>query len=409
MGRTNDLRADILIVGAGITGCSIAYHLAQLGHKNVVVVDRGTVEDPLGSTGHAPGLLGRNSGSSALAAIADYTANLFARLPEDDPAFECVGSVEVARDQEGLSLLRRKAKAAHRHGFSARMVGPEELASLVPYMDVSSVVGGIFLPDDGVLDARRALRALHQEGATLGVRFLENTEVFGFGREGGRICGVVTERGPINAERVVVAVGIWGAALLAKIGVDLPLLPVQHPYVYTAPLEVLGSPHRQATRPIVRDLDNLFYLREHGDRLGYGWYNHEPATADAGELGRADLPFPESGFLEAVDHALFPLLSDTPIDRRLNGVFSMTPDGGPLLGELPEHPGLWVAEAVWVTHSAGIGLVMAELLLGRESTVNVAEFGPDRFSSMNLSSRRRASLKRYNDIYAWPAELDALK
>ncbi|MFC6665895.1 NAD(P)/FAD-dependent oxidoreductase [Deinococcus radiopugnans] len=307
-----ETRAETVIIGGGIAGCSIAYHLAGRGYTDVLVLDRGKISAPLGSTGHAPGLLGRNSSSPTMSALASATARLFARIPQDQPALRPVGSVEVARDRTRMGLLAHKVERATDHGLAARLVSPQELGELVPYMDTSKLVGGIHLPDDGVLDARRALWAMRDEAAARGVSFLEETPVLAFETEGDRVIGVRTEQGVISCARVVVAVGIWGAALMQTLGLDLPLFPVQHPYVYTVPLEMLAGATQEASHPMVRDLDHVFYLREHGDRLGYGWYNHRPLTVDATHLTRADVAFPEQGFLDQVKYDLFPFLKDTP-------------------------------------------------------------------------------------------------
>lgn len=391
----------VIIVGAGITGCAIAYHLARLGHTDVTVLDRGTLGAPLGSTGHAPGLLGRNSASPVMAALADYTADLLARLP--GAVFNKVGSIEVARKTETADLLERKAATARGYGFDAHLVGPGELAGLVPYMDASGLKRGLYLPDDGTLDARAALRGLHEGARDAGVTFRETVAVRDLLVREGRVVGVVTDEGEIVGDRIVIAVGIWGAELLKRHGIALPLLPVQHPYFTTAPMAVLDGGSAPSRHPMVRDLENLFYLREHGDRLGFGWYNHAPAPAEVAGLIEAEMAFPARGFHEVLSHDLFPVLAGAPIERKLNGIFSMTPDGGPLLGPVPGEPHLWVAEAVWVTHSGGVGRAVAEALLGLEPSIDVSAFAQDRFAAMPEDVRRARSLSLYNDIYAWPA------
>lgn len=405
--------AQTIVVGGGIAGCSVAYHLAQLGHTDVLVIDRGTFTDPLGSTGHAPGLLGRNSGNPTMAEFADYTADLFSKMPAEKPALTRVGSVEVARNEDELALLRQKARTAATYSMSARLITPDELKELIPYLDTANVIGAIHVPDDGALDARRALLALRDEAADAGVRFIENMTVTGFEADRGRVSGIHTDQGVVRAENVVVAVGIWGQHLLSKLGINLALTPVQHPYVYTVPLDFLSGTGREASRPLVRDLQNVFYLREHGDRLGFGWYGHEPAMADVAAITRADITFPEDGFRAGsqvdVGYDLFPFLRSTPVAKTLNGIFSMTPDGGPLIGEVEGWAGLWVAEAVWITHSGGVGRALAELILDQPATIDVSAFRPDRFDGMAEAERVNKSLSLYNDIYSWPAELAAPK
>lgn len=173
-----------------------------MGYTDVLVLDRGKVSKPLGSTGHAPGLLGRNSASSLMAALADYTSELFARIPQHNPALTRSGSVEVARDEKRLEQLRYKIKAAAANGIEARLVSPEEIGKLIPYINTKPIIGGIFVPGDGVLDARLALSALFEEAARRGIGFREETTAIGFQTAGDRITGVMTEGGVTNCSRV---------------------------------------------------------------------------------------------------------------------------------------------------------------------------------------------------------------
>lgn len=398
--------AETVIIGAGIVGCALAFHLARMGHRDVLVLDRGAgLLEPLGSTGHAPGLLCRNSPSPAMSAMADHTAELLSELPLGNPAMTRVGSLEVTRDPGRAAEMQRKLRTAAANGLEARAVSPQEIGALVPYLDAGRLAGGVFVEGDGGVDVRRALRALHDEAAGLGAGFRWGTDALGFVTDGSRVTGVTTTGGTVACRRAVVAVGIWGRVLAGTLGIDLPIVPVQHPYLTTAPLPFLAGAAAEVSRPIVRDLDRMFYLREHEDRLGFGWYNHGPRDCDVRALRRADMPYPERGFDEAVDHGLFPALRDAPIAHRLNGIFSMTPDGGPLLGEVPGRPGLWVAEAVWITHAVGAARSVAELILGRQPGTDVSRFGPMRFGSQNVEKGRQESLRLYNSIYAWPTEL----
>lgn len=396
--------AETIIVGGGIVGCSIAYHLARLGHRDVLVVERGEFEGPPGSTGHAPGLLGRNSASPVMSALASYTADLLASVPRDRPAVTRVGSLEVTRDSRMLAQLERKARVAARNRIHARMVSPDELAELVPYLNVRPLAGGLFVPQDCVVDVMRGVDALRLEAQKVGVRFLANTEVVGLLTSGDRVAGVRTTAGTVSAQRVVIAMGLWGAEFVREFGVELPLFPVQHPYITTEPLSFLAGVSAEASRPLVRDVDRMFYLREHGDRLGYGWYNHSPLESEVNHLRRADLEYAAGVFDSAVDLELFPSLREARVASRLNGVFSMTPDGGPLLGPVAGRQGLWIAEAVWITHAGGVGLAVAEALLGREPSLDISGFGLNRFRGKSVEECRRASLHSYNHIYTWPEE-----
>jgi len=394
-------QAETVIIGAGIVGSSIAYHLSEMGYFDALVVDAGSLDEPPGSTGHAPGLLGRLSPNKTLTAMADYTADLLGAVPQNNPALTRVGSVEVARDQGMLSILEHKLECAKEYGIEAEMITVKQLKELVPYMDTGSLIGGLWVPGDGALNARRALKTLQNVSETKGIRFRQNLKVIGFRKLRDGKTGIETSQGLIACDKVVVAVGIWGRELLESINVKLPLFPVQHPYVYTEPMEILSDSDHEAKRPLVRDLDHVLYLREHNNRFGYGWYNHRAATVDVGSLSKADIEFPEKGFLDAINYDLFPFLKEVPLSKRLNGIFSMTPDGAPLMGRVHENLNVWVAEAVWVTHSGGVGKSMAEMLLQGESSFDVSEFGPGRFNEKDYKSCRDESLRLYNDIYSW--------
>ncbi|MBV9077763.1 MAG: FAD-binding oxidoreductase [Methylobacteriaceae bacterium] len=397
--------AETVIVGAGIVGCSLALHLARLEHRDVIVLERGDLADPLGSSGHAPGLLCRNSASPTMSALAQASARLYGELPGAKPALTPVGSLEVTRERERLPELQVKLRAATANGLDARLVTPMEAAALVPYLDPTPLAGGIAVAGDGAINVRAALRAIYDEAAALGVSFRFGTEVLGFQAESERVTGLETPAGTIACHRAVLAVGIWGRVLAGSLGLDLPLVPVQHPYLTTGPLPALAGSSQPATHPILRDLDRRFYLREHEDRLGYGWYNHAPLAADVAGLRRAELAYADDGFAPAVPHDLVPALREAPVAHRLNGIFSITPDGGPLLGPVLERPGLWLAEAVWVTHAGGVGAALAEMMLGREPAIDLSGFGLGRFAGQREEASRAASLALYNDIYAWPAEL----
>jgi glycine/D-amino acid oxidase-like deaminating enzyme len=273
-----------VIVGAGIVGCSIAYHLAAKGFKDVVLVDRAQTGHPLGSTGHAPGLLAQISSSSTMTELARLSVGLYSALPSDQPAFCRVGSIEVARDEAMLRRFQDKVQRGARADIEARIVGAQDLEKLVPNMDVQGLLGGLYVASDGVLDARRALHGLTHEIVRSGIEIRDLTTVRAIETTAGKVVAVVTDKGRIECERVIVAVGIWGADLMKGLGVELPLFPVQHPYVYTEPLSDWRGETRESAQPFVRDIDNVVYYRQHKERMGYGWYSHEPLTFDMGGL-----------------------------------------------------------------------------------------------------------------------------
>ncbi|MDX7952355.1 FAD-binding oxidoreductase [Lichenihabitans sp. Uapishka_5] len=393
--------AQTVIVGAGIVGSALALHLARMGQRDILVLDRGSLNAPAGSTGHAPGLLGRNAASASLSAMACETASLLAELPTGTPALTRVGSIEIARDRTRLGEIERKFHVATERGLRARLMTSEEVVERVPYLNPDVIAAGLFLPDDGVLDVKRGLWAIQAEAAALGVAFRENTEVTGFERVGGHVAGVRTADTVLSCDRVVIATGIWGRFLLDTLDVALPIVPVQHPYVTTAPVATLAGSSAEATHPFVRDVERLFYLREHGDRLGFGWFSHLPTATDPQAMTTADMPFPSHGLLDDLEHDLVPLLGQTALEQKLNGLLSMTPDGLPLIGQVDGRPELWVAEALWVTHAGGAGRALAELMLGRAPWIDLEPFRLNRFSHVDVEANRQQSLSLYNNIYAW--------
>lgn len=404
MTKNQKTHADILIIGAGIVGISTAFHLAEMGHSDVLVIDRDTLEKPLGSTGHAPGFLGRNSTSASMAQMAEYTAELFSTVPNGNPSMHRLGSIEVTRDRDNGDLFEDKLRVAHTNGFDARLLTQNELTQIYPFMDSTQVAHALLVEGDGVVDARLALRALYERAKSRGVRFLENTLVSKLQTSGGRITGVATENGRISCSRLVVAAGIWGGPLLKSLDLALPIYSVQHPFVYTMPMKQLDDVVGVAKRPMIRDLDNTFYMREFGKQFGFGWYNHQPLTIDASQISRADIPFPDRGFLDKINFDLFPFLKEAKLSSKLNGIFSMTPDGAPLLGEITSIPGLWLAEAVWVTHSGGVGKALAERLLGKSPSFEIEKYDPERFASLPEKDRLKSALDRYTNIFEWSME-----
>lgn len=396
----------IVIVGAGIVGCSIAYHLIERGIRNFVLIDRGSLDEPIGSTGHAPGLLAQVSASPFMTGFATESIALYTHFGALEQVFTDAGSIEVARKEETMNLLRRKVARATESGIEASVITPEEVSSLVPLIDASDLIGGLYVPSDGVLDARATLRVFHDLFQEAKVDIRSGVTVTGIVQREGEVMAVQTDHGPINCAEIVVAAGIWGADLLGRAGVTLPLFPVQHPYTYTEPLaEWEGETHPSA-HPLVRDIETLTYYRQHQDRMGYGWYAHQPVHQDMSNLWASELPYDDDLFGAAPAPELFPALASAKTSHQLNGIFSMTPDGLPLVGPDEYLHGLWLAEAIWVTHAGGVGRFVADMIAGRPVDEDTAAaMSPKRFQGHDVDSElhKASALSLYNDIYHWPA------
>ncbi|MEE4418578.1 GcvT family protein [Streptomyces bugieae] len=395
--------ARVVIIGAGIVGCSLADELTARGWTDVTVLDQGPLPAPGGSTSHAPGLVFQTSPSKTLTAFARYTVEKFSALEVDGlSCFNPVGGLELATTPERWADLHRKAGWAASWGVRGELVSPQRCKELWPLVDESMILGGFHTPDDGLARAVLAARAQMDRAQERGARFLDRHTVTGIEQDDGRVTGVVTDRGTFPATHVVSAAGFWGPVIGRMAGVDVPLLPLAHQYAKTKPLpELAGAndPRTEASKPILRFQDRDLYFREHTDRIGIGSYAHQPLPVDpftvlAYDQARArnrdmpsSLPFTETDWAPSWEDSrrLMPALRDTDIDEGFNGVFSFTPDGMPVLGESGALSGFWLAEAVWVTHSAGVAKAVAEWMVDGHARTDLHECDLHRFEDAQRS------------------------
>ena len=253
------------------------------------------------------------------------------------------------------------------------MVEPAEIADLWPIIDTAGLVGGYVTEGEGLAVALRAVEAQARRAIARGARFVGDTEVTGIEHRDGRVTGVRVGGEVIPADVVVCCAGVWGPTVASMVGLTLPMLALEHQYVVTAPLPALAANSgNEATMPIVRHHDAGLYYRDHGDRVGIGSFNHRrlPVAAtglDTHERSEDGIvyAFTPEDFAEPWELTceLMPALREAILERSFNGVFAFTPDGYPLIGEHPDLRGFWVGESVWVTHSAGVGRVLAETLI----------------------------------------------
>jgi glycine cleavage system aminomethyltransferase T/glycine/D-amino acid oxidase-like deaminating enzyme len=389
----------VVIIGAGVVGSALADELTERGWTDVTVVDQGPLFATGGSSSHAPGLVFQTNPSKTMTEFASYTVRKLSALTLDGQwCFRQVGGLEVATTEERWTDLKRKHGLATSWGVEGTLLGPEECAALHPLLDPERILGGLHVPTDGLAKAVRAVEAQARRAIARGARFLGEHTVVDIGREDGRVTGVETDRGFVPADVVVCAAGFWGPRIGRMVGLTVPLLPLAHQYARTGPLAALAGvndPELEATRPILRHQDQDLYYREHGDRVGIGYYGHRPMPVDPDDVpapGDAPvmpsvLPFTEDDFAQAWQEsvALLPDLSGAKVEEGINGIFSFTPDGGPLLGEHRELAGFWVAEAVWVTHSAGVARALAQWLVDGQPETDVHECDLHRFEQVQLA------------------------
>lgn len=391
------LSARVVIIGAGIVGTNLADELITRGWNDITVVEQGPLDLPGGSTSHAPGLVFQTNPSKSMTLFAKYTMEKLLSME----CFNQVGGLEVATTPARLAELKRKHGYATSWGIEARLIDTAECLQVYPLLDPEVVLGGLHIPSDGLALAARATQLLIERTRKAGVTYLESTPVTGIEQSDGRVTGVVIPTGTIPADIVVSCAGFWGVEVGAMVGMSIPLLPLAHQYVKTTAVPQLQGRNELpngANLPILRHQDQDLYYREHGERYGIGYYGHRPMPVVAASLGftpkhvdehtmPSRLEFTPEDFGPAwkASQELLPVLRDCEIADGFNGIFSFTPDGGSIVGQSPDVDGFWIAEAVWVTHSAGIARAVAEVLTTGTSQIDLAECEVSRFEDVQFA------------------------
>jgi glycine cleavage system aminomethyltransferase T/glycine/D-amino acid oxidase-like deaminating enzyme len=425
-----------VIIGAGIVGCAVARELAERGVTDVTLIERGPWPRPGGSTSHAPGNVFQTNVSETMTRFATYTLEVVDGLSVDGEAcVRRVGSLEVATTPARLAELARRQGWAAGRGLEARLLAPDEAAALHTLLPADRILGALHVPSDAMVRPYWTAAALAgQAGATV----VADTSVIGVetaatGTGGRAVRAVLTDRGRWEADVVVCCAGIWGPLVGALAGVAIPLQPMAHQYAVTGPLARLaagvaggrveggrvgGGTIPEVRQPILRHQDARLYFREHGDRFGVGSYAHRPLPVAPEAIGRdgaglsdaglpdampSVLPFTPDDFAaswaDAVD--LLPDLAATAPVEGINGIFSFTADGFPLLGPVPELDGFWVAEAVWITQSVGAARAVAEGICGEAPTLDLHECDLGRFEPAFTTPAfvRPQAIARFVEVY----------
>ncbi len=408
----------VVIIGAGIVGCSLADELVLRGWTDVTVAEQGSLFKTGGSTSHAPGIIFQTNASKTMQSFAMTTIEKAASLTLDGRwCLNPVGSLELALTPERLAEIHRRRDFAESWGLAGRVIDPDETARLWPLVDRDRIVGAYHVPSDGLTDAVRVSEAQARRATEGGARFLADHTVTAIRTDDGRVRGVVTDRGEIAADIVVCAAGIWGPRIGAMVGMTVPLQPLAHQLSWTTVLpEVVAfgiPPEREAVHPNLRVQDRDLYFREYPDHLAVGGYGHVPLAVESADLLHprdapvmpSVLEFTPDTFAETWSWAteLVPALRapGVGIDHAINGIFSFTTDGFPLLGESAEIGGFWVAEAVWVTHALGVGRAMAEWIVDGGSTSDLHECDVNRFERHQLAPGyvRDRGIQNYVEVY----------
>ena len=407
--------ARCVIIGGGVGGTSIAYHLAELGWRDVVLLDRNQLTS--GSTFHSAGLVGQLRSSVSLTKMMMYSVELYRKLGggEFDPGWTECGGIRLACSPERWEETRRQAGWAKTFGLPLELISAEEAQERFPLMVTDGVLGASWLPTDGYLDPSQLTYALADGARRGGCAIHTNTRVTGIGVRDGRVRGVRTDKGDIEADVVVNAGGMYAAELGRLADVRIPVVPFAHEYLVTQPLpRPEGSPplrsQERAHLPTMRDPDLLIYFREEGGGLVMGGYERASAPwfLDAGGLDAIPPDF--NGRLLEDDWDRFeeivvnsrkrvPAMEDVRVTRLINGPEAFTPDGEFCLGETPVR-GLFVAAgfcAHGLAGAGGIGKVMAEWIAEGEPSLDLWHMDVRRFGGHYRSPRY--TLARTREVY----------
>ena len=382
--------ARAVVIGAGIVGNSLAYHLARLGWGDLVLLDKGPLPNPGGSTGHASNFIYPVDHSREMTAL---TLDSLRQYEELGVLTTC-GGIEVARTVERLEELRRRVASAASWGVEdVSLLTPAEVKELVPFIDEGVILGGFYTPTVGVVDSLRAgtlMRERAQEAGALTVS--ANNEVIDIDLDRGHIKGVRTARGDIETDVVVICCGVWSPRIARLAGATIPLTPAVHQMIDIGPVPRFADASSAIDYPIVRDMDTNMYERQDGSGLEIGSYAHRPILYEPDEipsieeaaLTPTEFPFTQDDFTEQMEQALelMPeIVGDESVGIKyaINGLLSLTPDALPILGETPEVKGLWSAAAVWVKEGPGVGRGVAEWMVHGESEIDLQSSDIARF------------------------------
>ena len=360
-------RAKVVVIGAGIVGNCLVGHLAELGWTDMVLIDKGPLPNPGGSTGHASNFIFPTDHNKEMAALTLESQRQYVELGMNTTC----GGIEVARVPERLEELRRRMTSAKSWGIDARLLTPAEVKELVPFINEEVILGGFYTPSVSVVDSLQTGTIMRERAVAQGLQVFANTEVLDLEVENGTVTAVVTDKGRIEAEHVVIGCGVWSPRIARMAGATIPLTPAVHQMADVGPIEILQRSGKEVAYPIVRDMDTFCYERQTSGSMEVGSYAHRPIfmrpddipSIQDSALSPTELPFTADDFDEQFEQALElmgEILETAEIRYAINGLLSLTPDAMPVLGETVEVRNLWSAAAVWIKEGPGIAKMVAE-------------------------------------------------
>ena len=406
-------QARIVIVGGGIAGCSTAYHLAKLGHTDVLLIEQGKLTS--GTTWHAAGLIGQMRPNRNMTRMSRYGIELYATLEAETglaTGWKRCGSVNVAKTRERMQVLRRQAALARSFGVEVEVISPQQCGELYPLLRTDDLQGGLWIPGDGKANPADLTMSLAKGARLRGVKVVEDTEVTGVLQNDGRITGVRTAQGDVACEVLVNCAGQWARQFGRLAGVNVPLYSAEHFYVVTDRIEGVHP-----MLPVMRDPDGYIYYKEEVGGLVMGGFEPE-AKPWAVDPIPSDFQFQLLGedwdqFEILMTNAIHrtPCLETAQIKMLLNGPESFTPDGNFILGEAPALRNFFVCagfNSAGIANAGGAGQLIAEWIVGGEAPsdlwdVDIRRFGPFMANRRLLAERTGETLGLHYAM-RWPRQ-----
>jgi dimethylglycine dehydrogenase len=388
-------RYQVVVIGGGIVGCSVLYHLALRGITDAAVIER--EELTAGSSWHAAGGFHAINADTRVAALQLYTIGLYPQVEQEsgrEIGLKMSGGLELAGTPERQEWLSHELAWIRAQGHEdARLVTPDEAVEMVPIIDPSGLYGALFDPDEGNLDPNGATYAYAGAAKNRGAEVIEHNRVLDISLQPSGEWLVETEQGPITAEHVVNAGGLWARRIGRMVGIDHPLVPMPHHYLVTDAVPQVAA--IEGLMPAVTDLEGFTYLQREGNGVLLGLYEQNPRHW---KVEGADWDYGRELFPEELDRimpeltigfARFPVLQETGIKRWVNGAFTFTPDGNPLVGPVAGLPGYWAACGVMAGFSqgAGIGLALANWIADGDPEYDVFGMDVARFGDFASNDR----------------------
>ena len=386
--------AKVVVIGGGIAGCSVAYHLTEFGWNDIVLLERDQLTS--GTTWHAAGLLGQVGASATITKLRNYSLNLYKKLQEEtgiETGLKQNGSLTVATDTDRLEELKRQATFAQRFNIQVDEVNIDKITELYPLINTKDIVGGIYIPKDGQADPIGITNVLAKAAKKNGAKFFENCPVKKILTKNGSIIGVETIYGKIQCEYIVLATGMWSRQIASDINVSIPLYPNEHFYILSEPLDGINK-----SLPVLRDYNNCLYLKEDAGKILVGIFepNAKPAFTNTykvpDDFSFGELPEDFDHFEPYLKNAMkrVPALENVGIRKFFNGPEAFTPDTNYLLGETPEIKNFYVCcgfNSIGIQSAGGAGKVTAEWMINGETNEDIFSLDIARFEKFQSETK----------------------